>query len=75
MIEDPETRRQLAKQGRLWLMSLICAVAGTVAITRTGSLATGILVFVICVAVLGPLLWVYERRKRPSPPSSSSPPS
>ena len=25
---DPDIRRQLAKQGRLWLLALICATAG-----------------------------------------------
>ena len=63
MIEDPETRRQLAKQGRLWLLSLVCATIATATIVKTGSLATGILVFLICVAVLGAVLWAYERRR------------
>ncbi len=63
MIEDPETRRQLAKQGRLWLLSLACATIATVAIVKTGSLGTGVIVFLICVAVLGAVLWAYERRR------------
>lgn len=63
-IEDPETRRQLARQGRLWLLSLLCAVAGTIAIVRTGSLSTGIGVFGLTVVVLGGLLWAYERSRR-----------
>ena len=63
MIEDPETRRQLAKQGRLWLLSLVCATIATAAIVKTDSLSTGIVVFVVCVAVLGAVLWLYERRR------------
>lgn len=63
MIEDPETRRQLAKQGRLWALSLVCAAAGALTISRTGSLGTGILVFLACLAVLGGVLLAYERRR------------
>ena len=64
VVADPETRRQLAKQGRLWLMSLVCATAGAVTIQRTASLAIGVAVFLGCVVVLGPLLWIYEKRRR-----------
>ncbi len=64
MIEDPKTRRQLAQQGRLWLLSLVCAAAGAFTISRTGSLTTGIGAFLICVAVLGCALWLFERRRR-----------
>ena len=64
VVEDPGTRRQLAKQGRLWLMSLVCATAGAMTIQRTDSLAIGVAVFLGCVVVLGPLLWIYEKRRR-----------
>ena len=64
VVEDPDTRRQLAKQGRLWLMSLVCAAAGAVTIQRTASLAIGVAVFLSCVLVLGPLLWIYEKKRR-----------
>lgn len=67
MIEDPKTRRQLAQQGRLWLMSLICAVVGTVVLVKTGSLATAIEAFIGCVLVLGAILFVYEKRRRGRP--------
>ena len=63
MIEDPETRRQLAKQGRLWLLSLVCATIATAVIVKTDSLGTGVAVFLVCVAVLGGGLWLYERRR------------
>ena len=64
VVEDPDTRQQLAKQGRLWLMSLVCAAAGAVTIQRTASLAIGVAVFLSCVLVLGPLLWIYEKKRR-----------
>lgn len=62
MIEDPKTRRELAKQGRLWLLALVCAAAGAITINQTGSLTTGIVVFLLCVVPLGALLVVYEKR-------------
>ena len=65
MKEDAETRRKLAQQGRLWLLSVICAAAGAITISETGSLTRGIGVFLICVAVLGAVLFVFERRRRP----------
>jgi hypothetical protein len=64
VVEDPNTRGQLAKQGRLWLLSLVCATAGAVTIQQTASLAMGVAVFLGCVAVLGPLLWIYEKKRR-----------
>ena len=64
MIEDPEVRRQLAKQGRLWGFSLVCAAAGALTVQRTGSLGTAVLVFLGFFAVLGPVLWAYERGQR-----------
>lgn len=64
MIEDPETRRQLAKQARLWLLSFVCATLGTAAYVVRGSLAAGVLVFLGSLAVLGPVLWAYEKRRR-----------
>jgi uncharacterized membrane protein YoaK (UPF0700 family) len=63
VVADPEIRRQLAKQGRLWLMSLVCATAGAVTIQWTASLAIGVAVFLACVVVLGPLLWIYEKKR------------
>ena len=45
-------------------MSLVCAAAGAVAIQRTASLAIGVAVFLGCVVVLGPLLWIYEKKRR-----------
>ena len=45
-------------------MSLVCATAGAMTIQRTASLAIGVAVFLGCVVVLGPLLWIYEKRRR-----------
>lgn len=61
---EPEDRRQLAKQGRLWLLSAICATVGAVTVWRADSLVTGIVAFLLSLAVLGPLLWLYERRQK-----------
>ena len=69
MVTDPETRQQLAQQGRLWLLALICATAGALVVWRTNSLLPGVLAFLATVAVLGSMIWAYERsrkrRKRP----------
>jgi hypothetical protein len=69
MATDPETRQQLARQGRLWLLALICATAGALVVWRTNSVVSGVIAFLATVAVPGTLLWAYERslrrRKRP----------
>jgi len=49
---------------RLWLLSLICATAGAAVVWRTGAVLPGVSAFLITLAVLGPCLWAYERRKR-----------
>ncbi|WP_375423677.1 hypothetical protein [uncultured Friedmanniella sp.] len=64
MALDPKTRRELGQTVRLWGMALICAVAGSVTVSVTDRLAPGVLAFLIALAVLGPLLLVYERRHR-----------
>ena len=64
---DQDVRRQLARQGRLWLLSLVCATAGALTVWQTDSLGYGILAVLAAVAVLGPILWAYERSRRPSP--------
>ena len=64
---DQDVRRQLARQGRLWLLSLVCATVGAVTVWQTDSLPYGILACLATVAVLGPLLWAYERSRRPVP--------
>lgn len=59
-----DTRAEVAKQARLWSLSAVCALAGAGMVWRTSELLPGISAFLITLAVLGPLLWVYERRKR-----------
>ena len=61
---DPDVRRQLRQQARLWLLSLVCATAGAITVYRTDSLRQGIVVFLLFLVVLGPLLWLYERSRR-----------
>ena len=58
------TRAEIAKQVRLWLLTLICATAGAAVVWRTGAVLRGVSAFLITLAVLGPCLWAYERRKR-----------
>jgi len=63
--EDPQRRREIAKEGRLYLLALVCATAGALTVYLTDRLATGIFVFLICVLVFGALLYRYEKRHRP----------
>jgi hypothetical protein len=62
--QDPELRQKVSKEGRLWLLSLVCASAGAVTVWATDSLGQGVLAFLVSVAILGPLLWLYEKRRR-----------
>jgi hypothetical protein len=59
---DPELRRQLLKSVRLWVLSLICASVGAATVWATGSIGSGVLAFLGSLLVLGPLLWLYEKR-------------
>lgn len=63
-IPPRNTRSEIAKQARLWFLSLISALVGAVVVWRTEALLPGVSAFLITLAVLGPLLWAYERRKR-----------
>lgn len=63
--EDPIIRRKIAKEARLYGLSLSCALPGAVAVYLSGRLSVGVLVFLGCLLVLGPLLWRYERRRTP----------
>ena len=38
--------------------------AGALTVWARDSVPSGVLVFLVCVAVLGPALWLYERRRR-----------
>jgi hypothetical protein len=62
--EDPGRRREIAREGRLWLLSLVCALVGAITVWRTDSLTSGIFAFLVSLLVLGPVLWWYEKRRR-----------
>ena len=64
MAEDSETRRKIAKEGRLYLLALVCATGGALTVYFSGRLVTGIFVFLLCVLVFGPILYSYEKRHR-----------
>jgi hypothetical protein len=64
MVVDPDTRGQLAKEGRLWLLSMVCATAGATGVYLSDSIAIGVAVFLACLAVFGGILLAYERHKR-----------
>ena len=59
---DPELRKQLFKSVRLWALSLICATVGATTVWATGSVGSGVLAFLGSLLVLGPILWLYEKR-------------
>lgn len=61
---DPHVRAELAKLGRLWLLAIVCATAGTAVLIKSGLLWPAICAFLAALAVFGPLLWLYERRHR-----------
>lgn len=72
---EPDARDQLARQGRLWLLSLICATVGAATVWRTDNLLSGIGAFLVALAVFGIPLWTYERyrkRRRQEPPPARS---
>ena len=60
---DDGIRRDLAKQGRLWGLSLICASVGAFVVWRTDELLPGIGAFLITLVLLGSALYAYERRR------------
>ena len=69
MVElDPKRRTELGQTARLWLLGLPCAAAGSYVVSRTDDIFLGIVAFLVALAVLGPILWVYERRRKRRPP-------
>ena len=64
MVEDPKRRQEIAKEGRLYLLALVCATGGALTVYLTNRLASGIFVFLICLLVFGSLLRQYEKRHR-----------
>ena len=61
---DPKIRRELGQTARLWGLALVCALVGAATVSSRDALAPGVVAFLICLAVLGPLLYLYERRVR-----------
>ncbi len=61
---DPRRRRELAQYGRLYALALVCATVGAVTVHRTGSIYVGTGAFLLTLLLLGPFLWVYERRRK-----------
>ena len=51
MSGDPELRRKLAKEGRLWALAFICALVGAGTVAATDSLPPGILAFLVTLAL------------------------
>lgn len=64
MTPDPVTRRALAKEGRLYLLALVCATGGSLAVYLSDRISVGVVVFLGCVLVFGPMLYAYEKRHR-----------
>ena len=61
---DPKRRAELGQYARLWLLALPCAAAGSYVMWRTNDLFLGVVAFLVVLGVLGPVLWVYERRRK-----------
>ena len=64
MVQDAKRRREIAKQGRLYLLSLVCATGGALTVYLTNRFVSGVYVFAVCVLVFGFLLYQYEKRHR-----------
>ena len=56
-------RAEFAQQGRLWLLALISATTGAITVWRSGSVYTGTAAFVAVLVVLGPVLYIYEKKR------------
>ena len=65
MVElDPKRRAELGQYARLWILALPCAAIGSFVQWRTNDVVLGVVAFLIALAVLGPVLWRYERRRK-----------
>ena len=63
MDSDPDLRRKLAKEARLWGLAVLCAAVGAGTVAATDAVPAGVVAFLVAVAALGPLLYLYERRQ------------
>jgi Flp pilus assembly protein TadB len=79
MALDPDTRGQLQKTARLWVLSLVCASVGAYAVWRSNDLVVGVLAFLVALGVFGLPLWAYERarsrRDEQGPPAAGRGPA
>ncbi len=62
--DNSDVRTGLAKEGRLWALSAVCALIGALTVWKTNSLADGIGAFLLSLIVLGGALWAYEKRRK-----------
>jgi hypothetical protein len=63
--EDAKRRRQIAKEGRLYLLALVCASGGALTVYLTNRFVSGVFVFLLCLLVFGLLLYRYEKSRKP----------
>ena len=63
MATDEKTRHAIAKEGRLYLLALVCATGGALGVYLSNRIAPGVFVFLLCLLVLGPLLHAYEKKQ------------
>jgi hypothetical protein len=64
VVEDPGRGREIAKEARLYLLALLCASGGALTVYLTNRFVSGVFVFLLCVLVLGGLLYQFEKRHR-----------
>ena len=65
MAEDAKRRREIAKEGRLYLLALVCATGGALTVYLTNRFTSGVFVFLLCLLVFGLLLYRYEKSRKP----------
>lgn len=59
-----DRRGEMGRQLRIWGLSLVCATIGATVVWATGSLPYGVIAFAVTVAVLGTLLWRFEKSRK-----------
>lgn len=77
---DPKLKRAFAREGRLWGLGVACAIPGALAASHYQSWWAGFAFFLATFAILGPMLWIWERRRRarqhtPGRPENTPPPA
>lgn len=59
-----DLRREIGKEVRLWGLAVVCAGAGAIAVSITDSFGIGVLVFLAALGICGPILFMYEKRRK-----------